>query len=78
MSITEKIYNIFYDEFEDSSLVLSAKTNADDIEDWDSLANINLLIAMENEFEIKFNMSDIQSLQDLGGMIDLVTKMTSE
>ncbi|MBF0208629.1 MAG: acyl carrier protein, partial [Oligoflexia bacterium] len=44
---------------------------------WDSLANINLIVAMEKEFHVKFNMKDIQKLTNVADMIDLITKMTS-
>ena len=70
-----KIVNeIFIDVFDDNSLIIKEDTNADDIEDWDSLANINLVVAMEKEFNLKFNINDIEKLNNVGDMIDLIKK----
>ena len=68
-----KIVNeIFIDVFDDNSLNIKEDTNADDIEDWDSLANINLVVAMEKEFNIKFVITEIEALENVGDMIDLI------
>ena len=75
MSVREKVENIFREEFDDHSLKVLDSMNSDDIEDWDSLANINLLVAMEKEFSIKFNMKDIQNLENIGDMIHLINKL---
>ena len=70
-----KIVNeIFIDVFDDNSLIIKEDTNADDIEDWDSLANINLVVAMEKEFNLKFNINEIEKLNNVGDMIDLIKK----
>ena len=70
-----KIVNeIFIDVFDDNSPIIKEDTNADDIEDWDSLANINLVVAMEKEFNLKFNINDIEKLNNVGDMIDLIKK----
>ena len=47
--IFDAVQNIFRDNFDDDSLVLTRETTADDIEDWDSLEQINLLTAMEKQ-----------------------------
>ena len=52
--IFDAVQNIFRDNFDDDSLVLTRETTADDIEDWDSLEQINLLTAMEKQFGVKF------------------------
>jgi acyl carrier protein len=75
MSIKETLARIFQEEFDDDSLKISEEMNSDDIEDWDSLANINLLVAMEKEFDIKFSMKDIQNLENIGDMINLIEKL---
>ena len=52
--IFDAVQNIFRDNFDDDSLVLTRETTADDIEDWDSLEQINLLTAMEKQFGVKY------------------------
>ena len=73
--IYEKMTEIFRDVFDDESSVLSDETTADDIEDWDSLEQINLLMAIENNFGIKFRLADVSGLENVGAMIDLVQRL---
>ena len=58
-----KVTKIFHDVFEDDSIVLSDETNADDIEDWDSLAQINLVSNIEKEFSVKFALGELEDLK---------------
>jgi len=74
IEILERVQGIFRDIFDDESLDIKRDTYADDIEDWDSLANINLVVAMEKEFNIKYIIGEIQVLRDVGDMIDLIYK----
>ena len=50
---------------------------ADDIEDWDSLEQINLLVAIEKKFSIKFKLDDVKNLPNVGAMLDLVKRMVA-
>lgn len=74
-AILEQINDIFKNVFDDDDLIITRETNADDIEDWDSLEQINLLVAMENKFQIKFKLEDVSSLENVGDMIDLIARM---
>lgn len=73
--IFEELTEIFRDVFDDEDIVLSDETTADDIEDWDSLEQINLLMAIENHFSIKFQLADVSNLENVGAMADLVAKL---
>ena len=70
--IFDEMKKIFRDVFEDEALEINNETNAEDIEDWDSLEQINLLIAMEKKFEIKFNINEVTSIQNVGEMLELI------
>jgi len=76
--ILSKVQDIFRDIFDDESLVISDDTNADDIEDWDSLNHINLVSAIEKEFGIKFALGELTSLKNVGAMIDLMVEKLKE
>ena len=54
---------------------LTDATNSDDIEDWDSLEQINLLVAIEKQFSIKFSLADVADLENVGAMVDLIERM---
>ena len=73
--IKGQLTEIFRDIFDDEDIVLTDATTADDIEDWDSLEQINLLVAIEKQFNIKFQLADVSNLENVGAMIDLVAKL---
>lgn len=63
---------IFQDIFEDESIQIQDSTNANDIEDWDSLNHINLIVAIELEFKIKFALGELEGLKNVGEMVQLI------
>jgi len=73
--IFTQLTEIFQDVFDDDEIVLTDATTADDIEDWDSLEQINLLVAIEKQFKIKFQLADVSNLENVGAMADLVAKL---
>lgn len=70
--VYEKMNEIFRNVFDDDSIELEDETSADDIEDWDSLEQINLVVSIENEFEMMFDMNEIANLANVGEMVDLI------
>jgi len=70
--IKERVTAIFRDVFDDETIVLLRETTADDIEDWDSLAHISLIVAIEKEFNIKFDLIELKPLQNVGELLDLI------
>ena len=69
---------IFQTIFSDPNVVVSANTSASDIADWDSLAQIRLLMMMEQNFEIQFSLDEVEDLQNLGEIIELILKKINE
>lgn len=72
--IFDKVQDIFREVFDDDELVISDSTNSDEIEDWDSLEHISLIVSMEKEFSMKFDIKEINTLKDVGEMIDLIKR----
>jgi len=70
----EQIQQIFRDVFDRPELTIGRQTTARDVDDWDSLAHINLVDAVERHFRIKFALGELQSLRHVGDMIDLVVR----
>ena len=70
--ILSAVQDIFRDNFDDDSLEITRSTCADDIEDWDSLEQINLISAVEREFRMKFKMGEISSMKNVGEMVDII------
>lgn len=75
--IQDKVTQIFRMVFDDEELEIQDSTCAEDIEDWDSLEQINLLIAMEKEFKIKFHIAEVSQLKNVGEMMDLIERKLS-
>ena len=63
---------IFKTVFLDAALTISAATSASDISDWDSLAQIRLLMVMEQTFEIQFSLDEVEDLQNVGEIVELI------
>ena len=76
-SIFDAVQEIFRDNFDDEELEITRDTCADDIEDWDSLEQINLLTAMERKFGLKFQLSDVRDLKNVGDLLDLIDRLTA-
>lgn len=73
--LMQEVQEIFRDNFDDETIALTRETNANDIEDWDSLEQINLLTAMERKYNLKFNLSDVRGLQNVGDLLDLLERL---
>lgn len=70
--VFEKLNEVFRDVFEDDDITVNDSTTADDIDGWDSLEHINLMNAIEQEFDIKFTMGQIVSMKNVGEMVDII------
>ena len=67
-----KMQEIFRETFNDTSLVITEDTNAEDIDEWDSFNHINLVASIEKAFDIKFALGELQTLENVGDMITLM------
>ncbi len=72
--ILADVQDIFRDVFDEEELVINDGTNADDIEDWDSLAQVRLTVAIEKKFGIKFDFGELTALHNVSEMLELIGK----
>jgi len=74
MDMLAELTPIFHEVFDDDSIVISRQTTANDIDAWDSLSHMNMVMAVEVKFGIRFALGELQSLKNVGDLIDLTEK----
>ena len=74
MSVLETVQNIIRDVLDEESLVLTMETTSDEIEGWDSLAQINIVATIESELHIKFDLNEITKLRTVGIIVDMIER----
>ena len=70
--IFEKLTEIFRDVMDNDEIVLEENTTAEDIEEWDSLAHIQLIEKIEGVFGIMFSAKEMMSWEDVGEFVDSI------
>lgn len=75
--ILKQVNDIFIDIFDDETIVLEAATTANDIEEWDSLNHIQIIVAIEKRFSIRFSTQDIQKFKNVGEMCEAIMRRLS-
>jgi acyl carrier protein len=74
MDMLAELTPIFHEVFDDDSVVITRQTTANDIDAWDSLSHMNMVMAVEVKFGIRFALGELQSLKNVGDLIDLTEK----
>lgn len=69
---------IFIEQLDNDNIVLKRETTAKDIPEWDSLTNIQLIVAIEKHFKMRFTSTEIQSLKNVGELCDAIERKTSK
>lgn len=72
METLEKLNEIFCEVFDDADIRITREMTANDIEAWDSLSHVNLIIAIESEFNINFSQKQILTFKSVGDLLDSI------
>ncbi len=75
--IYNQLQKVFNDVFDEDSIVLKSTTSAEDIVGWDSFNHINLVLAIELAFEVKFSSKELERMQSVGDMVTLLKEKDS-
>jgi acyl carrier protein len=70
--IYARLSEIFQDVFDEDPIVLTPETAAKDVDGWDSLNHIRLILTVEKAFKTKFSTSEIGSLENVGDLVKLI------
>jgi acyl carrier protein len=69
MTHTEKLNGIFRLVFDNDEITIRPDMTANDVDGWDSLSHVNLILAVEKEFDIKFTVKEIMSFKNVGDLL---------
>ena len=75
--IREQVQDVFREVFDDPTLILNDRMTADDVDGWDSLAHVRLLLTIERKFQIKFSAPEVGGLRSVGDLVSLVAHKTN-
>jgi len=70
--ILKQVNDIFIDVLDNDDIVISQSTTANDVDEWDSLSHIQLIVAIEKHFKIRFNSSEIRTWKNVGEMCEAI------
>jgi acyl carrier protein len=74
VNTTLRLQQVFREVFDDDDIVITDATTARDIPDWDSLAHVSLIVAVEQEFSVRFASSDVGGLKNVGELRQLIER----
>jgi acyl carrier protein len=73
-----RLQPIFHDVFDDPKLVITAESNAKNVEGWDSLMHVSLIAAIEQEFSIRFALGELERLNDVGELVAAIDRKVAK
>ena len=78
MELEERLTQVFRTVFDNDAIELTPELTADDVDEWDSLSHINLMIAIELEFGFEFEPSEIQNFANVGELMASIAEKTGK
>jgi acyl carrier protein len=70
--VYQRLNAIFGDVFDDDTVALKPETTADDVDGWDSLSHIRLVLSVEKAFNVKFSAAEVGKLKNVGELVGLI------
>ena len=77
-AVWERVRAVVAEVFGDDDIVLESSTTAADVEGWDSVSNIEVMVALEHEFGVRFNTGEMANLANLGQLVALISTRFNE
>ena len=75
--VFERLNAVFREVLDDDTIELQEETVADDVDGWDSFEHINLVVAVEDEFDFKIPMGKVVTMKNVGEMVDVILELGS-
>ncbi len=74
MTTQEILNGVFRQVFDDETIQISAEMTADDIDGWDSLSHVNLIVAVETTFGIRFSQKELLTFKNVGDLLNCIER----
>lgn len=72
--VLAKLNEVFCEVFDRDDIKLTRESKVSDLEDWDSLEFVNIIVAVMETFHIKFSIEELKDLENIGALADLIVK----
>ncbi|OGU01754.1 MAG: acyl carrier protein [Geobacteraceae bacterium GWC2_55_20] len=72
MDLQQKLNEIFCEVFDDDDISITRESTANDIDGWDSLSHVNLIVAIEAKFNIRFNQKELLTFKNVGDLLKCI------
>jgi acyl carrier protein len=76
--ILAQLQPLFREVLDQPHLNITRQSTASSVEGWDSLAHMNLLVAIEQEFGVSFTLAELEGMKSVGDMVDLIEKKSAK
>jgi len=70
----DRLTKVFHDVFDDDDIALAPQLTADDVDGWDSLTHIRLVLSVQKEFGVTFSSGEVTQLKNVGDLAELIAK----
>ena len=77
-TLRQRLNKVFQEVFDDESIQITDAMTANDIEEWDSLMHITLVVATEKEFGLRLNAAEVGKLENVGAMLTIIEERTTK
>jgi acyl carrier protein len=77
-NIEQEFANICKDIFDNDDVVITRDTIASDVDGWDSLAHIKLILAVERKFSVRFSAGEVVGIKNVGQLLDLISQKAAK
>lgn len=77
MELQEKLNKIFCEVFDDDDIKIAPAMTSNDVDGWDSLSHVNLIVAVETKFNIRFNQKELLTFKNVGDLLNCIRSKIS-
>ena len=72
MELLSRLNQVFCEVFDDEDIKISIETTANDVDCWDSLSHVNLIVAIESNFKITFSQKELMTFKNVGDLLNSI------